>query len=202
MSFCVNFSLLVALLLLTGCGTNPEAVKIEIKELIPSAAGIRAADFDDLARGGTAPKVDANEDQPLTLAIISQPVTLEKLSDDELREFEFHLTSTPDPRVVADWIMGSELRSDLRGKVLTAIPAKSIRNFRCQLKGDIAAGEFEYEIPDYCRGCVQFKAKKEQWKWKIVEFSMPARGMTLTLEGGLWKTTQVKNRVDAEQSKR
>ena len=183
--------LLIFLVLFASCTSKAKTIdraRATVQELIPAAAGIKASDFDDLASGGQSPKIQRFKDQSLTLLLICQPVSIDELSDDESREFE-HLNAAPNPRKMVDWILSTKLESEDRGALVTAVPAKGIKNCSCQIEGDLASGKFQYEIPEFCRGEVQFTARKDRGAWQITEFSMPAKGVKLTLQEGIWKKT-------------
>lgn len=190
MNTALQTCLLGFLLLSMGC-TNAsktmDEAKEKIQQLIPSAAGMKSADFQDLASGGQTQRLDLFEDQSFTLAVFCQPVTSNELSDAQLREFQFHEGSTPNPNTFAKWIQNSRLDSTYRGPVVTAIPSKGIKNYSCTIEGKLATGVFEYEVPEYCRGRVQFSAREDRGTWQITEFSMPARGIKLTFQDGIWK---------------
>ena len=148
---------------------------------------MKTSEFIQLAKQGAAPRMDQLEDQSLTLFIMTRPVSSEEFSKEQLQEFEFHESSTPDPNVLAKWIVNAKLNSVDRGSLYTAIPKMGMKNYTCDIEGDIARGVFHYEIPKYCRGQIQFTAIKEGGDWQISEFAMPAIAIKLAMKNKKWK---------------
>jgi hypothetical protein len=165
-------------------GADPAA---EIKQLIPAAAAISLRDMDALAKSSAAPKPADVESKSLTLMLLSL-----KVSDDEKarEEFRFLTEGTPQPSRLAE-----EIYRNVRGRgplrfafgPVSMIQADRITDCTCNADGDKATGVVSFTVPELYQGKVQYSARREKGKWRIVEFRMPANGIRIVrMDDGKW----------------
>ncbi len=161
----------------------------QIRQLIPGAAAMRTADFKRMATSPTTPKASDFEDKSLTLMFWTIPHVAD--ADEETREeFEFVTERIPRPSDLAREMWRTVGAGGVRIQTgpVTAIHAERITKMHCKVEGDRATGTVHFEVPDLYRGKVDFVARQHDGKWRIEEFSMPARKIHIVRdEQGTWR---------------
>ncbi len=157
---------------------KPDRDESEILGLIPEAAAMPHKDFIDLATNDVTPTPDKYTNKSLTLELLALRITPDDNAQSR-QEFDF-TEAVPDPAELA--------REINRGAGNpTFIKANRITGARIHIEGDRAKGTCSFEVPATYKGRVNFEASKSDDAWKIVEFSMPARGIKINLDkNGKW----------------
>jgi hypothetical protein len=159
-----------------------------IKLLIPAAAGMPVADFEDLVEnGGERVREQRVRDQNLTLHFWTMDCTAE---GDVAKDLSFFEHTAPRPYELAAEIGRGEW---VRGKFVTRLPvtvihADRIQAFTCDVVGDRATGDVSFESPGIYKGRIVYKAARSNGQWRIIEMAIPSRSLRLIRgDDGLWK---------------
>ncbi len=140
------------------------------------------------------------EDQPLSLVLLMIPMTRRTKEKDA--EFRF-LKAAPRPSELA-----SEMSRTVAGTRIPATPyatflhANRITKVAAGVRGDEARGKVGFRVPDLYEGAIDYVAKRENGKWTLTEFHLPAHGWNIVRDkAGRWKATQ-KEAAPKSDSKR
>jgi hypothetical protein len=180
------FVLIITLTALTSrdCLGDDES---EIRQAIVTDSSMMAADFESFARQATKPDRTLIEDQSLTLVLL----TLDVQDSLKAREqFRFLKAPHPKPSELADELY----RTKKTGKrvillqPITFIHADRITDLTCEVKDDAASGSVSFKVPELYQGKVDYKARKHEGRWYVVEFGLPAYSMSVAIgNDGQWK---------------
>lgn len=136
-----------------------------IRELIPQATAMDAQKFMELGRSETSPDIDSFEEKQLTVLLAFDS---DQTSSQAKAEFEY-VDGAASPVELAKEIS--------REGIATMIHDDRIQGFTCRVDGEIATGDFHFEVPKLYRGRAKYIANKVNGDWQITEISMPSRGL-------------------------
>lgn len=178
-----SFAILVALASRPCLGDD----ETEIRQAIMSDSAMMTADFEMLARQAVVPDLTSIEDKSLTLVLL----TLE-LQDNENAREQFRFLTTPHPK--PSELAGELYRAKATGKrvivlqPVTFIHTDRITGITSEIHEDIASGTVSFKVPELYQGKVDYKARKHEGKWYVVEFSLPAYQISIVIgDDGQWK---------------
>lgn len=173
-----------------------------IRALIPRAAGLTDEEFsewmeelDVVSRSATTPKPAeiefASRQKSLTVILyVGRP----GFFGEGQSQFQYLK-----PEVAPASAMVAEMRRKSPGDVssrddpggVTLIHADRITDFTCEIEGDTATGTVSFEVPELYRGKVDYMAHRNDGKWRITEFSMPAFAVRLVCDKkGIWSKSE------------
>jgi hypothetical protein len=174
--------------LLCGCSPNegtggpaPESdarVAERIKESIPQASSSPIADWQALSAAGGAPKVEAMDDQSLSMVLMSLPG-----ASKHKETFE---SETIEVKKLASAIYKSEAKG-----YGTLLQPEFITECKCSVDKDKATGTVSFRAEGLYQGKVEFTARRTNGDWRIEEFRLP--GYELRVERGAdgkWKMSK------------
>ncbi len=151
-----------------------DEIKAQIKSLIPAATAIDEEDWRRLTTSSSS------ESLPVTL--MSELLSCDVTTEEQAKEFSY-IDESRDPAILAKAIS----RGDHRTFV------KSITEFTCEIRMEVASGVVEWEVPDLVKGRFEYKATEFDDGWSITEFSLPSNKVLLRLneETNLWEKQPV-----------
>ena len=160
----------------------------QVRKLLSAAAGIPAPQMRKLATSPTVPRVSAEENQPLSLVLMSLDATRVHASREQL-ERDYRITTENGTIPKASSIAGVMSKTQLFG-YFSLIHGGTVRTVTCDIKGNSASGLVHIEIEESFRARVAYRAAKVSGKWRIEEFSLPNwRTKTQLQPDGTWKAT-------------
>lgn len=172
----------IALLFLSGCFASTQVAiaddAAEIQKLIPAASAMAKADFDKLAMSDVPLKASDLDEQSLTLLLFLTPCF-----DDAAKREQFRYFGCPKPSILA-----AEMRRKPGFAPITMIHANRITGITCDVKDDTARGVVSFEVPKLYAGKVHYVARKQDGKWRIEEFALPAYNIQVAHgQSGKWE---------------
>ena len=150
-----------------------DEIKAQIKSLIPAATAIDEEDWRRLTGGSGG---------SLPVTLMSELLSGDFTTEEQAKEFSY-IDESRDPAILAKAIS----RGDHRTFV------KSITEFTCEIRMEVASGVVEWEVPDLVKGRFEYKATEFDDGWSITEFSLPSNKVLLRLneETNLWEKQPV-----------
>jgi len=143
----------------------------KLRSLVPYASAMKQTDFTKLAASARPREI---EDRSLTLQILATKTA--DATPAQLKEFRY-LDGVPKPSQLVDEIhrvavslLGKRV---LKGPV-TIIHADRITDFTAKIEGNEATGVVSFHVPKLYEGKVNYRAKKNEENWRIIEFHLPA----------------------------
>lgn len=178
-------ALIASLICLSTAATPRHSVWAEderdIRALIPAAAAIPRSDLEKLLNvNGLDPDKIENRTLTLVLGLGTTP----RRDRDAQRQFR-HLVARLSPLQLTREL--GRLSGNRPNSVITMIHADRITEFTCEIDGESATGEVAFQAPELFAGRVEYVALKEDDRWRITEFLVPAYEIHLQREeDGTW----------------
>ncbi|BBM85066.1 prenyltransferase/squalene oxidase repeat-containing protein [Candidatus Uabimicrobium amorphum] len=158
-------SILLANHLLLALSTN------EAKTLISQAASFSSEDM------------TSAKQKPLSLLLLNLNLHLEKqINPDVVKDFSYFKIENIDRQE-----MLAAIRHERQNTYSFVYPQHIVK---CEFKldGNVASGQFTFEIKDLYRGTALFNAQRHDEKWRITSFTLPNYGLRVYHEQKKWQT--------------
>ena len=168
--------------------------------LLPAAASMSNADFENMASAKTGPDFESINSKTLTFILLTlNPEKASAENQSVLEDFSFPTgDALPQPSEIAEVIY----RSKAKGYA-TFLQPDLITHCTCQSDGDTASGFVTFSAPNLYAGKLQFIARRNEGTWQIEEFHLPNYGIKTVLgEDGNWQqaSLDLSNTAQNEES--
>lgn len=159
------------------------AIKSQIKDALPAAAGAPNEEFELLARSSTAPSIANTDNHPLSLVVLVLRMDQLDESPEKLQaEVKFLSDGYPKTSKIAEAMVVSR-----RKGYVSVIQPDYIDDLTCEVDGTTARGHVTFTIKECFRATVQYVAVKKDGAWRISEFSLPVHETKTVLgDNGKW----------------
>lgn len=179
-------------LAVSAADTRPEAKPAaQIRKLVPSAAGMSRAAFENLARAAAPPRLEQFENQSLTAFLLHRDFAGKK---PERKHLRWTNTGPANPASLANEIARPAPKwLAALAPPATVIHADRITKLTCTVDGDRATGTVWFRVPDLYEGDVDYVARWHGEAWGITEFLLPGyKARLVRNDKGLWRHEPLK----------